>query len=182
MDSMRKLVAELRGEDTKGFRNYIVSRSPSVKWRPVRTEPSISKCRRCWSRDSEDEPYTPWHNRAVSVAYPLHIRFISVAFPWSAGSPILPTVNPGKGTDMLRLCHGLYGCTTGCAAVVDWHLRFQTVAIRDRNRESVIRALRLVTEKLKFSNNLNIVSLKKEHTEARRFIPVYPGSLRSCLR
>ena len=32
-----KLVAELRGEDTKGFRNYIVSRNPSVKWRPVRT-------------------------------------------------------------------------------------------------------------------------------------------------
>ena len=26
-----KLVAELRGEDTMGFRNYIVSRSPSVK-------------------------------------------------------------------------------------------------------------------------------------------------------
>ena len=26
-----KLVAELKGEDTKSFRNYIVSRSPSVK-------------------------------------------------------------------------------------------------------------------------------------------------------
>ena len=26
-----KLVAKLRGEDTKGFRNYIVSRNPSVK-------------------------------------------------------------------------------------------------------------------------------------------------------
>jgi hypothetical protein len=26
-----KLVAELRGEDTKSFRNYIISRSPSVK-------------------------------------------------------------------------------------------------------------------------------------------------------
>ena len=33
-----KLVVELRGEDTKGFINYIVSRSASVKWRPVRTE------------------------------------------------------------------------------------------------------------------------------------------------
>ena len=73
-----KLVAELRGEDTKSFRNYIVSRSPSVKWRPVRTEPSIYKYRRYWSRDSENESYTPWHNRGISVAYPLHIRSFSM--------------------------------------------------------------------------------------------------------
>ena len=60
----------------------------------------------------ENEPYTPWHNRTVSVAYPLQIRFISVAFPWSTRTSISPTVNAGKDTDMLRLCHGLYGCIT----------------------------------------------------------------------
>ena len=32
-----KLVAKLRGEDTKRFRNYIVPRNPSVKKRLVRT-------------------------------------------------------------------------------------------------------------------------------------------------
>ena len=107
--------------------------------------------------------YTPWHNRIVSVAYPLHIRFIAVAFPWSTGTSMLPTVNPGKDTDMLRLCHGLYGCTT-----VVPRLSTDTYG--------------LVTEKFKFSNNLKIVSRKRKSLrKLRRFIPVYPGSLRSCI-
>ena len=72
-----KLVAELKGEGTKGLRNYIVPQSPSVKLRPVRTEPCIYKCRNCWSRDSENEPYTPWHNRTFSW----RIRCISVSYP-----------------------------------------------------------------------------------------------------
>ena len=142
-------MAKLRGEDTKGFRNYIVSRNPSVKWRPVRTEPSIYKSKSCWSRDSENEPYTPWHNRIVSVAYPLHIRFIAVAFPWSTGTSILATVNHGKDTVVSRSLRLHYVC----AAVIDGHLR-------------------LVTEKFKFSNNLKIVSRKER---AYGSTAVYPG-------
>ena len=90
---------------------------------------------------------------SYSVSYPLHIRFISVAFPWSTGTSNSPTVNHGKDTDMLRLCHGLYGRTT-----VAPRLSTDTYGI--------------VTEKLKFSNNLKIVSRKER---AYGSTAVYPG-------
>ena len=56
-------------------------------WNDDRAEqkPSIFKYRLWWSRVSENQPWSPWHNSAVSEAYPLHIRFISGAFPWSPG-------------------------------------------------------------------------------------------------
>ena len=139
------LVAELRGEDMKGFRNYIISRSPSVKWRPVRTELSIYKCKHCWSRDSENESYTPWHNRSFSVVN-RELNFSYGKF-WK---------RYGYVTIVSRSLWLHYGC----AAVVDGHLR-------------------RVMEKLKFSNNLKIVSWIKR---AYGSTAVYPNSLRSCLR
>ena len=158
-----------KGEDTKGFKNYIVPQSPSVKLGPVRTEPCIHKCRSCWSRDSENKPYTPWHNRTVFVAYPLHIRFISVASPWSTGTSNLPTVNHGKDTDMLRLCHGLYGCAT----------------VAPRLSTDTYGYCRLVTEKLKFFKQFENClperkSLRKHGGLSPRFTPDHYGHV-CCL-
>ena len=87
--------------------------------------------------------------RGVSVAYPFHIRSLSVVnrdLKFAYGKS-----RKGYGyvtvvSRSLRLLHG-------CAAVVDGHLR-------------------LVTEKLKFSNNLKIVSRKKR---AYGSTAVYPG-------
>ena len=91
------------------------------------------------------------HPVTQSVAYPLHIRFIAVVFPWSTGTSIYGKSRKGYGyvTVVSRSLRMHYGC----AAVVDGHLR-------------------LVTEKLKFSNNLKIVSRKER---AYGSTAVYPG-------
>ena len=64
---------------------------------------------------------------------------------------------------MLRLCHGLYGCST-----VTPRLSTDTYGLLRKNWN--------------FQTIWKLSPGKKEPTEARRFIPVYPGSLRSCLR
>ena len=109
LDSMRSWWQNSEEETQRPSEiRYIVSQSPCVKQRPVRTEPSIYKCRRCWSRDSENESYTPWHNRAVSVAYPLHIRSLSVVNR-EAGAQFLLRQIPER----IRIC---YGCVTTVAS------------------------------------------------------------------
>ena len=92
---------------------------------------------------------TTYSFRSVSVAYPFHIRSLSVTnrdlnFAYGESRK-----GYGYVTVVSRSLRLLYGC----AAVVDGHLR-------------------LVTEKLKFSNNLKIVSRKER---AYGSTAVYPG-------
>ena len=103
-----------------------------------------------WFREWTVHPVTqPYLFRSVSVAYPFHIRSHSVDNQdrnFSYGKS-------RKGYGYVTVVSRSLRLQYGCAAVVDGHLR-------------------LVTEKLKFSNNFKIVSRKKRPYGSTA---VYPG-------
>ena len=103
-----------------------------------------------WFREWTVHPVTqPYRFRSGSVAYPFHIRSHSVDNRHRNFSYGKSRKRYGYVTVVSRSLRLHYGC----AAVVDGHLR-------------------LVTEKLKFSNNLKIVSRKKRTYGS---MAVYPG-------
>jgi len=103
-----------------------------------------------WFREWTVHPVTqPYRFRSVSVAYPFHSRGLSVVnrdlnFAYGKSR---------KGYGYVTVVSRSLRLHYVCAAVIDGHLR-------------------LVTEKLKFSNNLKIVSRKER---AYGSTAVYPG-------